>query len=156
MENKTNSLFIKYDEAKSLKELGFDEPCLARYELIDRYKITSSNVYGVNYDAFCKEAKYKFVLNSMCVNSLILNECYAPTYQQAFRWFRQKYKFFSIIDLMGLSSYFVKIQLDTEEWRDKITIGGCYCEIVDLYSYEEAELACLRELIEIVKKQNNG
>jgi hypothetical protein len=73
--------------------------------------------------------------------------CTAPTYSQAFRWFREKYKYlvspFSTESEEGKVIYYFEIGK-----VDKFT--------VDIYSddkstYEEAELACLKKLIEIVK-----
>lgn len=56
--------------------------------------------------------------------------CDAPLYQQAFRWFREEYK---------LSHIWI---------MDELLCSG-------EYSYEEAELECLRQLIEIVKLNQN-
>jgi hypothetical protein len=73
-------------------------------------------------------------------------------YQQAFRWFREKYNMLSTV--YSNASGFLY------EWSD--TIGGTHrgwseCEgpnnggVWD--TYEEAELACLKKLIEIVKNE---
>lgn len=120
--------FVPYEEALALKGLGFDEPCFAYYtneDLITIYH--QSDVYA------------DFIP--------------APLYQQAFRWFLKEYKLFSYVDQMGSASYCVVIQKDSPEWRNKTISGGCLEEVVDLYSYEEAELSRLRKLIEIVKKE---
>jgi hypothetical protein len=68
------------------------------------------------------------------VNSNFLEKaCSAPLYQQAFRWFRDKYKIKFLIS-------------DDYYW---ITgFGQTKTE-----SFEESELECLKKLIEIVKKQ---
>ena len=60
----------------------------------------------------------------------------APLYQQAFRWFREKH---------GLNYVIVK----AESWF--YTINGCNTQ-EGFNTYEEAELACLIKLIEIVKE----
>ena len=76
----------------------------------------------------------------------------AILYQQAFRWFREKYNMLSTV--YSNASGFLY------EWSD--TIGGTHrgwseCEgpnnggVWD--TYEEAELACLKNLIEIVKNK---
>jgi hypothetical protein len=59
-----------------------------------------------------------------------------PLYQQTFRWFREKY---------DLNYVIVK----AESWF--YTINGCNTQ-EGFNTYEEAELACLKKLIEIVKK----
>jgi len=61
----------------------------------------------------------------------------APLYQQALRWFREKH---------GLNYVIVK----AESWF--YTINGCNTQ-EGFNTYEEAELACLNKLIEIVKKK---
>jgi hypothetical protein len=57
----------------------------------------------------------------------------APLYQQAFRWFREKHK-----------SKFIL----SEDYYWIIGIGQ-----IKVNSYEEAELECLKKLIEIVKEK---
>jgi hypothetical protein len=112
--------FIFYAEALALKELGFDEPCLAMF---DEYKI--------------------FEYNSILHNANILIDCVsAPLYQQAFRWFREKYALCGIIDI-GRHDYSFWILDEKSQKRIPIeTFDG---------TYEEAELECLKKLIEIVK-----
>jgi hypothetical protein len=123
-----NKEFVPYEEALALKELGFNEElCYGFYDEMDNNKPKAGISYGT------------------------INR--APLYQQAFRWFLKEYKLFSYVDQMGSSSYCVVIQKDSPEWRNKTISGGCLEEVVDLYSYEEAELACIRKLIEIVKKE---
>jgi hypothetical protein len=65
----------------------------------------------------------------------------SPTYSQAFRWFREKYG--------------VKFHIREDIWNH-----WCYLNILsseeyvimgEYKSYEEAELACLKQLIEIIK-----
>jgi hypothetical protein len=76
-----------------------------------------------------------------------------PLYQQAFRWFREKYKLYPEIGLHDRE--------DEETWRFTISILGYY-ELAynqnvgeEPYhkTYEEAEQACLDKLIEIVKNK---
>jgi hypothetical protein len=65
------------------------------------------------------------------------SSCSAPLYQQAFSWFREKY------DLHLLPSK------NVNKWW--AAFGSWTSEVYD--SYEEAELACLKKLIEIVKNK---
>lgn len=63
-------------------------------------------------------------------------------YQQAFRWFREKYK------LLGLPKpYGYEIQYNAE-----LHYWGTIIE-KEANTYEEAELACLKKLIEIAKNK---
>jgi hypothetical protein len=78
----------------------------------------------------------------------------APTYSQAFRWFREKYNLRGFIGFrpnvkmfdyhiydMSLSGLEYTKQRTMEEFNKDPKVG----------TYEEAELACLKKLIEIVK-----
>jgi hypothetical protein len=122
------NLFVPYEQALELKQLGFDEPCFGYYE----------NGYFI------------FWYDSIQDNELILN-CTAPIYQQAFRWFRDKYR-------LSVQLYeAVKIS-DKDNWSFRIRGVKNYNFFYDIReewdSYEEAELECLVKLIDIVKKQN--
>ena len=148
--------FIPYEHALALKELGFDEPCLNRF-----YTKPQSKMFGVDEKSRhypIKNTSKKlytmgehFVLND---SNVIL----APLYQQAFRWFREKCSIQATIEPtkdqyrfeLGFN-YWIWNTKTAEEWftepRDRP--AGDY--VFD--TYEEAELACLEKLIEIVKEQ---
>jgi hypothetical protein len=132
-----NKEFIPYEESVALKELGFDEPCLAWFS--DR----SIRIVGVNGCA----------LSSLPVNSNFDGDdefVTAPLYSQAFRWFREKHKLYHTINMFG----------DWDKPQYSYLVSGrtmnnpahmWYFEDKD--SHEEAELACLKKLIEIVKNK---
>ena len=65
--------------------------------------------------------------------------CSAPLYQQAFRWFREEH---------DLSHSIV-------EHEDKYSYSTNCGDFKIVGTYEEAELACLRKLIEIVKQNKD-
>jgi hypothetical protein len=65
--------FTLYPEALELKQLGFDEPCFAFYDE-SLYFPNNENQYG-----------------TFCNQKLDASSCSAPTYSQAFRWFREKH-----------------------------------------------------------------
>lgn len=129
------------EESLALKELGFDETCIGYY-------------HGGNPIKFSFTDKIK---NSKCLarvkrdnkNAHTVYLCTAPTYSQAFNWFREKHNLHAepVWDIIeGELVWFFSI---TE-------IGNLIDDAIDLlYSktYEEAELACLRQLIEIVKRK---
>jgi hypothetical protein len=129
--------FVPYEESLALKELGFDEPCLAWFS--DR----SIRIVGVNGCA----------LSSLPVNSNFNGDdefVTAPLYQQAFRWFREKYEYYCHIFPLQITAsdkagyrYSWEIYSHTPEWitEDRSLLGSL--------TYEEAELACLIKLIEI-------
>ena len=98
--------FVPYELAVKLKALGFDEECLSYY-FNKQLSFGSKTSYGEVVEA--------------------------PLYQQAFRWFREKYKL----------HYPIAVS-DGVWFYDKWSLG--------VYkTYEEAELACLEKLIEIVE-----
>jgi hypothetical protein len=128
--------FIPYEQALALKELGFDEPCFARY-----YKAEPHNIQFVlpNYSKDFNEKQFLH-------NKEVVLYYSAPLYQQAFRWFREKY---------GLEPHTKK------DWSDGVCWGyesiiECVDGIIDcgtFKTYKEAELECLKKLIEIVKEK---
>ena len=122
--------FISYSEALALKELGFDEPCFANY--------------SPEFNLYHPEKNYLFNLKSTMLGN---NECKAPTFSQAFRFFREKY---------GLHYIICKnIQMDGYGYREVTLIP--YMEENEntiFKTYEEAEVECLVKLIEIAKEQN--
>lgn len=126
--------FIPYEQALALKELGFDEACLAQYKKYDVGEATLDIGFSKN------EIVSKF-------EKLILF-CSAPLYQQVFRWFREKYGLEHKIlrDSYGCRYQITKV---TPTSLEDIECNGQYPNT----SYEEAELECLKKLIEIVKKQ---
>jgi hypothetical protein len=116
--------FIPYEQALELKELGFDEPCF-------KYWVQTYNDTHVWMDVHDK------ALND--------DDCKAPLYQQAFRWFREKYNIISSTRTYFNEEFFYEIYVDA---MNEITS--------DYYNtYEEAELACLNKLIEIVKNKKD-
>jgi hypothetical protein len=73
-----------------------------------------------------------------------LGEVKAPLYQQAFRWFRNVYKLQAEILWRGdMESFCYK--------TGKFKYGSHDFSKDDYSTYEEAELACLNKLIELVK-----
>jgi hypothetical protein len=68
---------------------------------------------------------------------------YAPTFSQAFRWFREKY---NLKPQMTTSWGEWDFYIPESEYND-IPIR----ESSDSWNYDDAELACLKKLIEIVK-----
>ena len=126
------SLFCPYELALELKELGFDEISLFCYD----------TVHEGNPLSHCPH----LFLNSQ-LEGFENEPISAPLFQQAFRFFREKY---------GLHYIICKnIQMDGYGYREVILIP--YMEENEntiFKTYEEAELECLKKLIEIAKEQN--
>ena len=118
--------FIPYEQALELKELGFDDPCYAYYEYDTKLVYTS--IVSQNTNSF-------WVLAKGIIS--------APLYQQAFRWFRDK----------GIR-FFISSRLYDIGLVHKVNIQDSTFVFYDFNTYEEAELACLKKLIEISKNSN--
>ena len=124
--------FVNYELAVKLKELGFDELCFVYYKRSNENKPAYPN-HGV-------------IQNSVCGNGIT-----APTFSQAFRWFREKYdlhyEIHHVKSIVKRLKYKPKKVTELVEYTYEV--DGALIDVVD--TYEEAELACLTKLIEIVE-----
>jgi hypothetical protein len=127
-------LFVPYEQALELKEIEFDEPCFGWW--------------------FADEETLIIEKSNKSTSKNIIQ---APTYSQAFRWFRENHNLVYQINYLYNGNYQVVIHKNTHEYMELIQDleHACVDEIPDNYSYEEAELACLIKLIEIVKTKQN-
>jgi hypothetical protein len=118
--------FTLYPEALELKQLGFDEPCFGRYNNNDDHLLIAHTE--------------KYIIS----NGVDRSEFFilAPTYSQAFRWFREKNGM--VFNLVGSGPYYPSIAFILIDGNSDIELG-------EYDNYEEAELACLRKMIEIFK-----
>jgi len=122
--------FIPYEEALELKQLRFDEPCFATYigETFD------SSVQFQSDDYFTA----------------------APLFQQAFRFFREKYNLVHEIceHPKEMIDYVVsKGERCLPTYSYGYSSNGRYHPISNTYIYEEGEIGCLKKFIEIVKQK---
>jgi hypothetical protein len=129
--------FIPYEQALALKELRFDESCIGFYNVrslfVPDYKVTNLQIDNLRLEKCCL----------------------APTFAQAFRWFREKYDLQSIIIPFAENSidensntlyYYI---INKKQFYGFVNAQ----EEIGFNSQEEAELECLKKLIEIVKEQ---
>ena len=123
--------FVTFEQAVALKELGFDEPCLAFY-----YTKTGFLSLGQKpeYLVDKRKASYIFGNEKHDVTLALLKS-------QVFEWFRKEYGYWSYIKeaIKGSCRFYV------EKFDEKFFTS----DVID--SYEEAESACIDKLIEIVK-----
>jgi hypothetical protein len=115
--NNLEKEFIPYEQALELEKLGFDEPCFGVY---------------ATKDGYVRKSAYDEIGN-------------APLYQQAFRWFREKYGLWQIV-----------LQNTDIDWTyDILPINGIHdYSLIDVFeTYEEAELECLKKLITLIKNK---
>ena len=119
--------FAPYDESLALKELGFDKPCMRGwYKNLEIWYHPDSDIILDN-----------------------------PTFSQAFRWFKEKYRLMSCITPCSDGEYIFTLydlnKCDLEVFVEDIEI----MESEDSYEFfEDAELEGLKKLIEIAKKKN--
>ena len=120
--------FAPYELAVKLKALGFNEPCFGFYLEDGTWTPASYSRKGTVFPS----------------NADLLPEwCAAPLCQQAFRWFREKYEIYYIIEgskKFGFQ-HFIYDDKGSYEIKSEETFKN----------YEEAELACLIKLIELVE-----
>lgn len=121
--------FVPYELAVKLKELGFNEPCFARF----RRGIFQLNVLG-------KPHKY----NS---NEVVEGDISAPLWQQAFDWFRVNKEYdlcIMPISMVGITLYYeIELHNPKDVWDAPPKVKAD--------TYEQARYACLEKLIELCK-----
>ena len=116
--------FVPYDRALRMKALGFDEPCFGYYVL---------------------ETNGDYKLYDKCEVKTYFTYILAPTFSQAFRWFREKYDMAHQVTYAGAKG---RYNAFTDDW-----VYDSNGELKE-FSYEEAELACLDKLLEIVESKS--
>jgi hypothetical protein len=122
---------VPNEQSLELKELGFDEPCLVFYN-----------------GTFLESTQYIFDDCSM----MDIGQCLlAPTYSQAFRWFREKHGLYA-----NLSSWTHEEEIGI--YHEFEIYGSPHSSSVTSASdtfetYEEMELACIKKLIKITNEQ---
>ena len=124
--------FLTYKQALSLKELGFDEHCLAFWDgkNTDTFYFNNIRDASGDYVPFQKHDRLKWFG--------------APLYQQAFRWFRENYNWTIKVNQVSKNNWSYTLN----NFPKDITYYG------EVYkTYEEAESACIDKLIEIVQQR---
>lgn len=132
-----NKEFTPYEQALELKKIGFDEPCFGYWGLDE-----DSNV----------------ILETRSVSQngdLAKNSCNAPTFSQAFRWFMEKHNLRGFIGFRPNTKQFdhhvYDMSLSGAEYVKQRTLKE-FNKDPKVGTYEEAELECLKKLIEIAKE----
>lgn len=132
--------FVPYEFAVKLKELRFDEKTMG---------------WWVGNGP--KEGWYVHPANEhlMSIGSEVVR-IKAPLWQQAFDWFREKYDLLNFVsshlndwgeDNSLIECYGYKIMYNKDCWKCKV-----WDKLSDFETYEEARLALLDKLIEIVEE----
>lgn len=133
------SELLLFDEALALYDLGMPEPnpCFGCYDLNNKNHLAIANLYEIN-------------------GGIQEVEIPAPTYGQAFKFFRDNYSLYSEIEVDRTMEpkfcYIINWHKEEDgffEWVDVTERNEFFLE----YTQERAELACLKRLIEIVKQR---
>jgi hypothetical protein len=123
--------FAPYELALELKQLGFDEPCLAFYERSKELIIQECEVTDFHTSSL---------------------QCLAPLYQQAFKWFREKHNIDAWVQPFVYEKENGKPFLPDESYAYYIFEDGVYvADGINFLDSEEAEMACLKKLIDHCK-----
>ena len=127
---------VPYEESLALSQIGFVQSCWHAYHDLtfpskeDKHKLETVH----NLTSYMESCVYQYV-----------NPVLAPTYSQAFRWFREQYQLYAWVKVEYEYGGITPTYYITSKRQGDIA-GGPF------NTHEEAELACLRKLIEIVKE----
>ena len=141
--------FVNYNQALKLKELGFDEPCFGFYQL------EYGEIRPIMVD---DDEQYRLTGYRTCKNSEIPKHyTSAPTFSQVFRWFRENHNLRGFIgfrpNIKQFDCHVYDMSLSGKEYTEQRTMEE-FNKDPKVGTYEEAELACLEKLIEIVENKS--
>jgi len=115
--------FVTYEIASELKELGFDEPCIGYYKDMKGEKV-------LLYDTMDFDG-----------------ECNTPLYQQAFRWFEEKYSYFVDVKTDTTPNEILGFDYYIKSWK----FGPRYFNFFK--EKGEGNIKVINKMIEMVKKE---
>ena len=116
--------FVPYEQSLELKELGFNELCASYFA----EKTLMSTIRAVRQDFF-----------------ILQDFLAAPLYQQAFRFFREKYNFHYSIGVTNICVYHIPV----DNYHTTFMIQ-------DSKTYQESELECINKFIAHAKQINKN
>ena len=120
--------FVPYKQALELKKVGFEY-------------ISTIFAYDQSGELYTRDG----IPHDFNIRGLLS----APTFSQAFRWFREKYNIIPNIHSVYIDETHTKINF----WVWFANYEENSNEEIYYGTYEEAELECLKKLIEIVEQQ---
>lgn len=125
---------VSYEIALALKEFGFNEPCFTYY-----YDISGELRKNISIDI---HNGWTYFPNLKLITL-------APTFSQAFRFFRERHGLYGLYTMGDYeNNFYWQIWRNDYNTKTYITASNYVFE-----TYEEAEQACLLKLIEIVKNK---
>lgn len=133
----TTDIFAPKELSQKLREIGFDEPCMAFYQDYEGF----DNLY---VDNFATDESTSTLTDTIFVGNHNIgeDEISAPTWEQVFKWFRERGYHYKIIPNLS-GKYNVAI-------RD-LNIIWVYMKNIN--TYEQARENLTLELIELYKNE---
>jgi hypothetical protein len=134
--------FVPYELALRIKTLGFKENC---------YRVGNPN------GAICWRFMDVAGVEGVGIDDILLEKfdklwwVEIPTYSQAFRWFRKESGIEGFVHKSIEGNYYFVIKRTGNNESNMYEFTKTAPKIFD--TYEEAELACLEKLIEIVESK---
>jgi hypothetical protein len=137
--------FIPREQSAALRDLGFNEKCMAYHGSPDTMMgLLYSNLYNGNT-----------FHNAVATPSDKHLDVYAPTYRTAFKFFREKYQLRGFIgwrpNTKNWDCHVIDMKLDGNEYVKERGLKKLSDQMFD--EYEDAELECLKKLIETAKNK---
>ena len=144
-----NKELVPYQEALELKELGFDEKGFVKVRWLNSVHYQTKVPFEPHITMNGHDIKFEYPIpEKHPLTEFGFLELQVPTFSQAFRWFREKYDLRIWIESnRGVLFYEYIIATTNPSFINKQFTNN---EVFD--TYEEAEQACLRKLIEIVEQ----
>ena len=134
-----NKEFVTYEQALALKELGFDEMCLIKSEhtkkCIEKEKPGGCQLHNLH----CGYPD--------CTIDKTITPIPLPLKQHVFRWFREKYQLGHTICPYYFNASITELQ-DVDDYPPQHEVY-----VSSPFTYEEAENACIDNLIELAKQK---
>lgn len=133
MNTERQKQFVSCEVSRKLKEKLFNEPTMAFYDENGDFKFVPYNESDINLTNLVTKTENENKYSS------------APLFQQAFRFFRENYGLINSISEQTVNTFGFYID---KLGDNKISQ---FREFTGFKTYEDAELACLEELILTIK-----
>lgn len=121
--------FIPYEQAKALKEIGFDELCFGLYNPVK--ELCYPNLNYLEWKSFFDQNNQRDIVK-------------APTYNQVYNWVRTIYNLHKNESFQSCAKYYVLTITN---------ISGGELFYIANPNYNVANIRCLKELMEIIKNE---
>jgi hypothetical protein len=132
--------FTTYEQSLALKELGFNEPCFSIYYSKDKSFSWHHHKDHTNDEPMLDNGEFNIS---------------ATTYSAAFRWFREKHGICTWIERLYTDDHVPYYRYSCEKSIESPpNYNRTWVTLKKHTTYEEAELACLIKLIEVIKERN--